>query len=273
MDNRLSIVVVSCDKYEDIVRYYLFYLKAHWPNCDYNIYVAEEEIDLHSEIATTVLCGKGANWTKAAITTINSTDSQYILLSNDDYYIYKDIDGKEIKKVLDFIMANGIKYYRFPHAAQKGKRYEKYKENVNVERIPTTVPYGITIGTAIWERNEILRILGDGTKSAWDLESDFSRQATLGKKGQYYNDYVSDRRDLLHYVHMATWGKWIPSAARTLKEHGHCEIDYSQRGFVSRRSVFKFRVYGVATRIIPVKMRAPIKRLLSKIGFKFATMW
>ncbi len=272
MDNRMSIIVISCDKYRDIVEYYLYYLKLNWKDCKYRILVAEQECDLHSDVAETVLCGKDVTWTKAAINTISQTKSPFILLSCDDFYIFDKVYSDEIEEVLDFIEKNKIKYYRLPISKPYNRKYIQYKDNRNVEMIPRNKAYGVSIGTSIWDRNEILNILGDGSKTAWDLENEFSKNAADSKEA-YYVDYVSDRRPLLHSVHMATMGKWIPSAVKKFKKHGYNDIEYQKRGFVSNLGILKMRFYFYSTLIVPTKLRKPIKAILSKAGFRFATKW
>ncbi len=271
-DNDMSIVVVSCDKYLDIAQFFLYYLGINWPNCKYRIFIAEEECNLNSDIAEIVLCGKNTSWTRGAIEAISRTKSQYILLTNDDYYIYEKVNNSEIDEVIKFIKENDIKYYRIPAFKQKNRKYAQYKNNKNVEMIPKNKAYAVSIGTSIWKRDEILKILGDGTKTAWDIENDFSRQSA-DSIDEYYINYVSDRRNLLHYVHMATWGKWIPWSAKVLIKHGYNDINYSKRGFISKRECIKIKLYEFATRIVPTKMRKNIKRVLSMVGFKFATSW
>lgn len=271
MSEKMSIVVVGCDAYSDIAEYYLWFLHKNWSDCRYPIYIATETHNFKDEKANNVICGKGSTWTGRAIQAINSTDSQYILLTVDDIYISEKVDSAKFEEILSFMELEKIKYYRIPVFRTTSKFEKAYPENENAEMIPTKKPYAVSIGTAIWDRNEILRILGDGTKSAWDLENDFS-EMSIGGNGEYIDKYVSDKRFLLHSVHMVKAGKWIPKAANLMNQKGY-EIDYSKRGFIPRNQVVKYQIYAFGSKICPPSMRKWVKAALSKIGFKFATKY
>lgn len=269
-DPRMTIAVISCDNYQDVVGYYLDFVEMNWADCPFDIIVATEELDLHSKIAKTLMCGSNTTWTKRAIDVVNSCESKYILLTVDDLYMSDKVDSKEFIKILDFMDRYDITYYRIPWHLAKNRRYKTHPDNPNVNMIPKDMPYGRSIGSSIWERNELLGLLGDGSMSAWELEEYFSREAAQNIKGEYYKYYVSDKRYLLHSIQMVSQGKWEVDSVKRLRDLGY-EIDTSERGFLSSKVYLRRIVIGTLGAICPVKFRKPVKKALSKLGVKFVT--
>lgn len=267
----MAIVVVGCDLYSDIADYYIMFLKKNWPDCRFPVYVATESHEFTDKSINSVICGSNSTWTGRAIKAIKQANTKYILLTVDDIFISEAVDSSAFEEILQFMNREKIMYYRIP-VFRTSKKYEKsYPGFDNVELIAARKPYAISIGTAIWNCNELLRVLGDGSKSAWELENDFSC-FSINYSKPYIDKYVADKRFLLHSVHMIKAGKWIPKAAREMKKKG-LKIDYSKRGFIPKRQLIRSSVYGIGTKICPPKYRGRVKAVLSRIGFKFATKY
>lgn len=265
----LSIVVVSCDAYSDIVKQYLHYLHLNWPDCEYPVYVAMEKADLESSFASTVVCGSNTTWTQRAIQAIKTAGTDYVLLSVDDLFISEKVNSSDFKSVVQFIGKEKIKYYRIPVLRLDDKK-ETYPGNPNVELIERNKRYNVSIGTAIWDKNEILSILGDGAMSAWDLENYFLLEAEKAKPG-YLDGYVSDKRYLLHSVHMIKSGKWIPAGVNEMKRKGY-SLSTAERGFISFGDRLKLNwFYSWCSKNLPTGLRNKVKAVMKKFGFKFAS--
>lgn len=270
IDNRMTIVVVSCDAYLDIVEHYVKLFRLNWPNCKNRLLIGIEEKEVLGENVQSILCGRNSTWTERAIKAIKSTQSPYILLSVDDLYISKPVVEENIQKALDFIESEGVKYYRIPVFRFKNKKEITHPTNVNVELISKRERYNVSIGTAIWDRNELLNVLGDGSKSAWDLENYFLDLANQSGPG-YIDNYVSDKRFLLNSLHMIKSGKWIPKSSKLLSKMGY-KINYLERGYISFIDRIKLnRFYSWVSRKTPTKLRKFVKRIMSFFGFRFAS--
>ena len=269
MSDRMSIVVISCDAFEDIVSGYLRFLRENWADCPYPIFVSMEDKTFVDDTVKVLPCGMGNSWTKRAIIALESAKTEYILLTVDDLYMSERVDTNDFEAALDFMDREKVDYYRIPTFKVPGQKSIDHPRNSNVELIPKNRTYGITFGSSIWRKGELLRVLGDGTKTAWDLENDFSKSAAEAELG-YYDSYVADKRHLLHSVHMAKGGKWLPDAVREIREKGY-ELDLGNRELVSRSTDLKYKIYARGSQVCPRFMRRGVKKILTAMGFKFAT--
>lgn len=271
MDKRLTVLVVSCDKYKDIVEQYLYYLRLNWSDCQFPIAVAMEESDIDFENVRVIKCGKGVQWTKEVLIALDQIDSERVLLTVDDLFISQKVDNIAILYALDFMIKNDIGYYRIPKFQHRYSKKDLYPGEENIARIRKDKVYSVTIGSAMWKTSELKKFLGDGTKTAWELEEFFTKSAVNASSG-YFDSYVTDTRPLLHCAHMVTAGKWIPSGLKDMKKQGY-QIDTSTRETLSKKETVRMSAYAVATAIVPKKLRRPIKMFFSKFGFKFATKY
>jgi hypothetical protein len=270
-NERMSIVIVSCDAYKDIVKDYIYYLRLNWPGCENRVLVALEESSIDEVKIDSISCGANTTWTQRAITAIRKANTPYILLSVDDLFISKHVNNQDIVKALDFMDQEEIKYYRIPVFKIIDKSVPTYPGNKNTELIPRNKRYNVSIGTAIWRTSELLRILGGGTMSAWDLENYFLEQTFKGEPG-YIDKYVSDKRFLLHSIHMIKSGKWIPSSIKRMSKLGY-NVDYKSRGYISFKDRLRInKIYSWASRKFPYWLRRVVKTIMSKFGFKFTSL-
>ncbi len=269
MKNDFSLVIVSCDAYIDIVEQYLALLKNNWPEFSYPIVVATETLTLDDSNVSSITSGKNTTWTKRLIDAINYCGSKYILLTIEDLFISEKVDNSSILEVLSFIEKERIIYYRIP-VFKVSKKSENYPGNENVELIKSNERYNVSIGTAFWDTQALLEIMGDGSMSAWDLENYFLKRAERADAG-FLEKYVSDRRFLLHSVHMIKSGKWIPASVKAMRKKGYY-IDIRPRGYIGLSDRIKLsKFYSFCSRKFPTGLRNLVKRILSVFGFKFAS--
>ena len=106
----LSVVVMSCDAYEDIHR--SFYTKRKiWGNCPYETYLITETKD--SEYAKTIKTQ--GEWTARLRQALEKIDTEYVLFMLDDFFIREYVDQERIDKVLNSFQSD-IATFNFERA-------------------------------------------------------------------------------------------------------------------------------------------------------------
>ena len=265
----MTLLIISCDNHKDVVEQYMHYLRINWPDCAFSVVVATEDCDISDSDSTIIKCGKGVLWTKEVLIALNHIDTKYVLMTVDDFYISRKINSEIIFDALSFMENNKIKYYRIPRADRSIKKKDLYPGQTYVSKVRKNVPYSVSIGSAIWEKEELISILGDGTQSAWQIEDHFTKIAIDSGPG-YYDGYASDARSFMQCAHMVTNGKWIPSGLRLMKKRGYI-VDLGKRPILSKREVFSMNIRIFATKITPKRLRVCIKKFFKGFGVKFAS--
>ena len=265
----MAIVIVSCDAYLDVMKEYMRYFKMNWPDCPYELIVVTETLNLKDDRVYCITAGNDIPWTKRAILGINSTNCPYILMSMDDGFLSEKVNTEEVVEIVDFIKNNSIKYYRNPKRKYKCKKNPVFASRNNVYKIRKNEIYGIDFGHNIWERNTILSLLGDGTKSAWQIE-EYLNEIALNSEPGYYEDMVSDKNNFLHIIETVSGGKWMPTEINRLKNLG-IPVNIGKRGVLPKSDSVRRKIHQIASSVVPPKQRKNVKRVLSKLGYKFVT--
>ncbi len=269
ISSKMTIILATCDAYKDVADQYVFYLRKNWPECPFSILAATESCDYKDSDVVSIKGGNKSTWTGRVIKAINACFTPYVLLTVDDLFMSRPVQTEDIVDILDYMENADIRYYRIPVIDPVRQKFGEIPDRKYTKQIYDNQVYSVSIGHAIWNRNELLKLLGDGTKSAWDLENDFS-VVDQNKESSVMEGYVTDTRHLFYSVHMIKKGKYIPLGVKEMSRCGY-KIDTSKRGLISIKERIRPKIYGLGSKFCPPKYRSKVKDLLSKLGLSFAT--
>ncbi|MCD8013661.1 MAG: hypothetical protein LUG99_10875 [Lachnospiraceae bacterium] len=259
--NRLAIYVSSPNSYQDIFKVYYECLKKFFSDCPYEVILTTNSQEYEG---ITVINNyiSDDSWTDRTIPVLKTLNVEYILLMNDDTFFAKKVDVESIEAVLDEMDKNKIDFcnlsLKFPGKSVKESKYLKY--------IHQRQAYGILLQMGIFRRDFLIKLLGNGEKSIYDIEKELLFEA-LNAPNKYFDNIVSCKYDLIPSIHGVKSGKWIRYSYNKLKRLG-IKID-SKRNKLSFREELNYHIRrGIGTYINP-KLRLKIKMLLKRVGFKF----
>lgn len=265
----MAIVIITCDAYMDVMKEYMRYFHMNWEDCPFELIVVTEDVAIDDERITCITAGKGTTWTQRAIIGIEKVDCPYIFMTMDDGFISKRVDTDKVLGILEFIKENGIKYYRNPKRVYKCKKNPVFEERPNVYKIRKDEVYGIDFGHNIWEKGKIRELLGDGSRSAWQIE-EYLNDIALNSETGYYDDIVSDKENFLSIVETVSGGKWMPKEIKKLEELG-VPVKLGEREILPKSDGHRRFLHGIAYKIVPQKQRKNVKKFFSFFGYKFVT--
>ena len=174
MDNRLSIYVSSPDSYADVFSVFLEGYRKYWPDCPYEFILTtntKEYEGIHC-----ICNGEVADsWVSRTIAALPKIKSKYILMMCDDLIISDAVDKDKIECILDFMDNHNIKFCRL-NPLNIG---EKISELPILRKISKQTPYAINLQIGIFNKDFFSELLGDGEKSAWDIERMINSEATF----------------------------------------------------------------------------------------------
>ncbi|HHW69706.1 MAG TPA: hypothetical protein GX747_05170, partial [Tenericutes bacterium] len=68
----MAILVVSCDAYADVAKYFFPLLKRYWPDCNYNIYFINNTLNEDYENVTVINGGLNMDWSGRVKSALNN---------------------------------------------------------------------------------------------------------------------------------------------------------------------------------------------------------
>lgn len=179
MENKIAVVINSCDRYSYLWDIQMQFLEKYWENCPYNVYLISDikqyehpikGIKLHSFPS-----GKKSNgptdWSNNLYSFLESHDYDYIIYFQDDYIPYKQVDQKRLDTLLNYIVNNEVNYVRFYTAPMGNGESVKVSEDISIKEIIPGTRWRHSLMLAVWKTSTLKSILKQVPNiSPWEFE-------------------------------------------------------------------------------------------------------
>lgn len=254
LDNKCTILVNSCDLYEDVWDPFFTLFKKYWPDCKFPI-VLNTETKSYSFNGLKIKClnlKKGKNvsiqWGERIIDCLERINSKYVLFFLDDYFLYDYVDTSRIIKSIDYMEKNeNIVYFNYFRWPKRGN-YMDWLQYDGYTRIQSKSYYVCNCQIALWRRDKLISYLRK-TDSPWDFEQ-YGYKRKHSKNDELYSlDFF---QDMIFYYNPFVFGisrsKWQVKT-KDLFEKENIIVDFNKRGFFDFQDCFKkkkiFRKYDI----------------------------
>ena len=259
--NKLSIVGIFYDGYEDLWIDFLYLFNRFWPDCPYPVYIVNNEKDINDgfgENIAVIHAGRDAEFSRKIQTALERIDSEYYLLLLEDFFVGKRINTITIENRISFIEKEKLKYYSMPlKEFQNIPNQKKYKEYGNLFRIMPDEEYTVSCQPAIWKKGFLQECIGTTNYNAWIFEGMYVRSEKVHTR-EFLDGCCTDNSNPLHLYHGALQGAIIPDTYQYFKKMGYCF--YNQRRVLRRRQYAKHRLKMFVKRHVPLKAQKWIKK-------------
>ena len=218
----MVILVLSCDKNEDI--FYPFYhcMEKYWKNHPEVIYATET---IKNPFYKTISFNEPLEkWTKRIRKTLKEIKDEKILLINDDCFITEQVNLKRIKYLEENLRGNIA-------AINMETSWDQKDEDTNLTDIKKRTrgsSYELSLLCGLWQKNKLLKVL-EKDSNPWEVEY---KQETKG-----FDYYINGKKSPISwgskpFLPMGlVKGKWTRNIISFFEKEG-IKIDYEKRGFV-----------------------------------------
>lgn len=238
MENICSMLVTSCDSYEDAWEPFFQLLHIMWPDLSLPLYLNTETKEYHnSSINVQVLHpinindekGRPISWSRRLKEVLNQIDSKYILFFLEDFFLMSPVRSDMVEKSIDYMEKNNdvvmIDYFREPH-----------DDCVVMDEFSYTsrdFDYGLNAMSALWRKDFLLSILRD--ENPWDFEFNATRRwwRTDYKVLTHREEFspIFDYKTKTKFGYGIFQGKWLRKNPELFAKYG-IEVDFEKRGFI-----------------------------------------
>lgn len=217
----------------------------------------------------TLHAGKDAEWSKKVQLAIKESNTPYICLLLEDFFVGKTIDNLEINKAIELIKKDNLKYYKLANLSRAVKNRDvQYKDYKYLHIIPEDDEYGVSLQAAIWDKEYLKELLGGDNYNAWIFEFNRVKEAE-GKTNTAKEGCVFDERNIFNLKHGVIQSKYLPATIKYFKKIG---IDLNvQRQVMSYVQYCKIILISKGKYILPKSLRKRVKNFLEKLGMKFVS--
>ena len=230
--DKVTIIINTCDKYEDAWEPFFNLLKIHWPECEnYRIILNTENKIFNCDYLNieTICGGSEKTWSQRLKFVLDQINTEFVLLFLEDFFLMSRVNMEAFNEAVDFISNDksvgyvGLKYNK-THTF-RDKNMEEPKEHF-FDRTLTDTVNRINCNTALWRKDFLLNLLRMH-ESPWEFEKYGSyRSKRYDQKIMIINNMhgimpsVFDYDVEIKYGHGLTMGQWLPKNKELFDKYG-----------------------------------------------------
>ena len=248
VNNICSVLINSCDKYEDAWYPFFELVKKYWKDCEYPFYLNTESKNYkHDGVSLTVInCTvDGASWGKRLKDCLKSISSKYVILFLEDFFLQREVNQNELDACIRMMEENDkFTAIYFKQIAGFKKNYEG---NVRYFLMDENKMYKLNLQAGLWRKKDLEALVADDD-TPWEFE--FVGQNRLEGKdclflcsraGTHYNykgavfPYLTGRT-----TGYGIWaGKWLWNNNKLFQKNGLTVKDVNLELF-TRKDMLKY---------------------------------
>ena len=263
---RLAIVGIFYDGYEDVWRDFVRCFRRFWKDCPYPVYIIDitAKPKYFSDNNMTVInAGEGAEYSKKVQTALQQIDADYYLLLLEDFFLGHKLEKSVLEPILDYIEDKNIKYYSLSALSSFTKyRSDLFDKNKDyLYCINPNLRYTLGCQAVIWRKDFLQKCIGSQNYNAWVFEGALTNSKVVHTK-QFLNGCVKDTRNILGLKHGVLQGKMLP---RTVEYYKNIRFPLtSSRDIMSERDFRQYVLKSKVSASVPRNIHKSLKRLISK---------
>lgn len=228
-----TILVNSCDKYQDILDIFFELLHRFWPDIPFDIALSTETLEYESayfKIKNIHPRNKDCSWTERIADALKKISSNYILLMLDDMFLYDYVQTEKVLENLAILKENpqivNFTYWPIINNSEECN-YPGFKKRKKI------ADYKVAAIISLWNKNQFLKYVNGYKENIWEFEPNATKRSnTKYKKDEFYISKDFPKKifpyDFSKYGLFS--GKWFKSN-KELFDQLNIKIDFKKRGF------------------------------------------
>lgn len=225
-NDKMSILVCSCDKYADIWTPMFKMFFKFWSDCPYKVYLMTNHKKCENERVISLNIGDDISWSLGFRKALQMIEEEYVFVIMEDYILKKSVDYKDFEDLIDYMKAeNAVCVRTMPSLYADEPGYGMFKQ-IRIGEVKRNDPYRISLQAGMWNRNYLISIIDD-KDSAWEFEH-------MGSKRSRYDHSkilcTIDKENIIfdYYCTGVIQGYWVQEAIDLCEANG-VYVDLNRR--------------------------------------------
>lgn len=240
-ESAATILVNSCDAYEDAWYPFFELLKKYWVDCNYPIVLNTESKIYKDDVLNLKCFGLYSPETRVTygqrmIQHLKRIPSDFIIMMMDDFFLRSPVDNEKIAFYIDYMKKNGNVAYISFDAVKDSYNIDDKSLNECVLR-PRCGEYKVNLQAGIWRKEKLLSCIRSH-ESPWEFETKGSiRSFEMQDKFYTMKDISLSPIDYGKRPGL-TWGivrgKWVKEDVVPLFEKNNIIVNTQYRGYFNK---------------------------------------
>lgn len=259
---KLAIVGIFYDGYEDAWIDYIRCFNRYWSDCPYRHYIIDNIKGMENvDNIMFFHAGEDAEYSRKVQTALEKIDADYYLLMLEDFFIGEKLDKDVLKPVMDFIYDENIDYYCLSSLSSFSKyKSVLYNPSKNfLFKINPQNRYTLGCQAVIWKRDFLKQCIGTSNYNAWVFEGALAKSEKV-HSSEFLQKCVKDERNILKLKHGILQQKMIPTTMRYFEKIGYPLT--TQRAVMSDKQFNKYVRNSRLSSILPKPIYKFLKGIL-----------
>lgn len=246
MTNDIAVLVVSCDKYQDLWKPFFTLFFRYWQDCPYPVYLGSNHLTYTDSRVKMITVGDDRDWSSGFRKMLELIQQPYVIVLLEDYLIYQPVNTDKIRELASYMKnkrAGVLRLFPCPGPDMP------CQDNPEVGEISKGADYRISLQAALWNKQILLSLLQEG-ESAWHFELKGSRRTD-----KLDAPFLSINRDTIlqppipYFCTAVVKGKWLSDAVDLCKREGvtvdlsvrPCETSFDRfKDFIAHKMIGKW---------------------------------
>jgi hypothetical protein len=251
MKSNYSILVNTCDKFEDCWEPFFKLFSIYWKDCNAQIFLnteyknySYENLKIHSlKVCEQNKDAHKITWSECLIRALNTIDSDVVLYLQEDYFLKSEVNNACVEKYVQLMTENKDIdcIHLTDQAVIASSTSDKYQGLYNVE---LKQRYKISCQAALWRKDTLLSYLRS-YENAWQFEEFASKRSALSNHNFFVVDkkvVIKDKFEIIPYIFTGiVQGRWFEDVVPLFKKH-KINVDFQKRGFLKEAPKRKLKV-------------------------------
>jgi hypothetical protein len=231
-----TVLVNSCDSFEDCWQPFFLLLRRYWPECGAPLLLVTETKEWHHEglgirCSKVQRAGEGRlTWSECLIRSLDQLDTPLVLYFQDDYFLHRPVRADFVERAVTHMLEHPeVKHIGLTKHGSHGPYLPT--EHDWLHRIRRDARYRISTQAGLW-RVDALRSYLRSEENGWMFEIFGTWRAA--RRNETFLCAEHDTRNggaAIDYLHTGIIkGKWLREIQSVFESNG-IHVDYSRRGF------------------------------------------
>lgn len=251
MHSDVTVVICSCDKYEDAWFPFFEMLRIYGGDFAYPIVLNTEQksySNAHFDVRVINTPGR-ATWSERMKNVLSQIETEYIFLLLEDYFLKAPFDHERFGIALEYMRAHEDVGFmdiapRYASNAEEARAYQKLTDIEDEFFVRENKKFNITLVPSLWRRNVFMDLLRDH-EDVWSFE--YFSGIRARNSGIKVVRYITRTPTIYEYDFQVwtgmgiTRGQWLPKNVTFFEKHG-VAVNYDNLGILNVTSLSDIRI-------------------------------
>ena len=241
MENNITVLIASCDKYEDAWAPFLKLWKIQWPDCPYNFVLSTETKTCNCDFfpVKTVNSGEGVSWSARLRDALDKIETEFVLFTLEDFFLTEKVDVELFNQAKKLIEENpeigriNFMWERLGDTYEYKAGEDSYFKPTHKDNILRT-----NVVISLWRRDYFKKLLYKD-EDPWQYEKNAPMRARYAGYEIYTQRYAVSAPVFHYCMNPAdglgiTEGKWLNGNKILFEKYGITDVDFEKIGFFEK---------------------------------------